>query len=420
MRRILGLIAYSSGLGVLGKLVQFLALAVVAFVLSPAEYGYFAIVQIALFGVASIASSSFGIAANLTAGATDVAEQTHLLRDAAALVARGRARTLLVAATAGAVVTPALISVSSARPVEPWMFAVGLMGTGVVVVEMFLGALAGYGRVRTVAIFDAVRGAGSGAAALAGAALGGVVGAAFGLLLIDVAIAIFVVSITILHAHTVVRPVAVLDRQTLSFGVAANTVAQVTQWLLVTTIQLILGPAAVGAFALANRFATLVLLPATFLTKNLLGELSRVRRAGGIPALRRTAAQAATSILGISIAGSGIATLVALTVFGSLTAGYEGFTVALGILLIASSLRAVATALGVACIAAGRRVAWLLSDVAALAVFAGAAFLTGAKEAGIGELLMWFAFSNGVTLAVRVIALSTMSATPPGGVEKCD
>ncbi len=410
------MVAVSSGFGTGGKLLQFAALAFLATQLIPAEYGRFSILQILLFGMASIASSSFAFAANTRAA--DIVSANPGVAFSTVLRAVAADNRIFYAGIAvfGAMAFPALYLVLSGGLLPtPSIAALGATCSAIVITDTFIGVASGTGRVMTSACLDGVRGAGSAAALTASALFLPAVWTSAGLVVVEIVLAS--VAILMMSRRSAARdasrvvmpsgPVGVVRA-----GVAANAAAQLGTWALVWGVQMVGGLEAVGAFALANRFATLVLLAPAFLSKNMLGALRRDRLTG---------TEQKGNLLGFyvtivscgSVIGAGIAVGVGAS-FPMFRGTYVDFLDLLVVLAVAAILRAVATSLGVICVSRDLLKTWVLSDIAALLVLLMAVGVALVFSAGLVPLLSGLVASNSTALVWRAVGLrrtaSAMSA----------
>ncbi|WP_209560542.1 hypothetical protein [Frigoribacterium sp. PvP032] len=399
----LRLVAVSSGIGTGGKLLQFAALAFLATQLTPAEYGRFSILQILLFGIASIASSSFAFAANTRAAdivsANAGVEFSTVLR----AVALGKLPVYAGIAIAGAVVFPLLYLVLSGGLVPtPFVFALGATCSAIVVTDTFIGVVAGTGRVVPSALLDGARGAGSAIALAVAVLLFSSDWTALGLVVVDLVIA--TVGISMMSTRTSARRVTSLivpraSKGVIRAGVAANAAAQLGTWALVWAVQVVGGLGAVGAFSLANRFATLVLLAPGFLSKNMLGALRRDRPTGEDRGKSLLFFYVATVSAG-SLAAAVLAVAIGLS-FPAFRGNYPGLDELLIVLSGAAVLRAVATSLGIICVSRDLLKTWVLSDAAALLVLLISITFALVSAADIGLLLTGLVISNATALIWR-------------------
>lgn len=411
----LRMVGVSSGLGTAGKLLQFAALAFLATQLVPAEYGRFSIVQILLFGMASIASSSFAFAANTRAADITSANPGVAFSTVLRVVAADKRFVYAGIAGLGAVTFPALYLVlSGGLTPTPLIAALGAACSAIVITDTFIGVASGTGRTTASACLDGARGAGSAIALTVAALFLPAVWTSVGLVVVEIVIA----SVALLmmstrpsahRAASVVVPPGPVG--VVRAGVVANTAAQLGTWALVWAVQMVGGLEAVGAFALANRFATLVLLAPAFLSKNMLGALRRDRMSGN---------GQRSNLLGFYIAvvscGSVLAAALAVSVgasFPVFRGTYSNFLELLIVLSVAAVLRAVATSLGVICVSRDLLRTWVLSDVAALIVLAlviGVAFLF---SGGLVSLLFGLVASNATALLWRALGLRRTRGVMP-------
>lgn len=403
----LRMVAVSSGLGTGGKLLQFAALAFLATQLVPAEYGRFSILQILLFGMASIASSSFAFAANTRAADIVSANPGVMFSTVLRAVASDKRIVYAGIAVLGAMAFPVLYLVlSGGLTPTPLMAALGAACSAIVITDTFIGVVSGTGRVTTSACLDGVRGAGSAVALAVSVLFLPAVWTSVGLVVVEIVLAS--VALIMMSTRSAARAVShvVVPPETAGVaraGVAANTAAQLGTWALVWAVQTIGGLEAVGAFALANRFATLVLLAPAFLSKNMLGALRRDRSTGE-KQKGNLLGFYVTVVSSGSVVAAGIAVCIGAS-FPMFRGTYVDFLELLVVLAVAAVLRAVATSLGVICVSRDLLKTWVLSDVAALIVLLLAIAVSFLFSAGLVPLLFGLVASNATALVWRALGL---------------
>ncbi|MBD8704729.1 hypothetical protein [Frigoribacterium sp. CFBP 13712] len=417
--------AVAAASGLAGKGVQFVALTTLALVVSPTEFGLFSLVQATVFGVASLSSSAFAVSAaasaarrrTATEGAGGAARESPLVAFAEAV--RGRKRWFGVVALAdGAVVSVGLSVVYGHPELALAAFAVGLAAGGITVTETFVGVLAGSGRTVSTAVVDGSRGLVSGLLAVAGGLWAGALGAAVGLVLLDAVVALWVLAAIArcsrrpgVEALLGSRPASSAgvtagvtaastgDRGVTLTGLAAASAGQIGPWVVLWALQMVGGLEAVATFAVANRFAALVLLVPVYLGKNMVGRLVIDPRSGRSP-LR---ADRFVAIVGaVCLACALIAGVVQWGAAGLLTDRYPGVVVAGVVLLAAAVVRGVATALSMVCAARGHLRVWLVSDLVATAASV-AVCLVAVSAPGVGDPQLWLMAS--VLIGAVVCAL---------------
>ncbi|MDY0946640.1 hypothetical protein SOM11_11650 [Frigoribacterium sp. CFBP9039] len=413
--------AVAAASGLAGKGVQFVALTTLALVVSPTEFGLFSLVQATVFGVASLSSSAFAVSAaasaarrrTATEGAGGAARESPLVAFAEAV--RGRKRWFgAVALADGAVVSVGLSVVYGHPELALAAFAVGLAAGGITVTETFVGVLAGSGRTVSTAVVDGSRGLVSGLLAVAGGLWAGALGAAVGLVLLDAVVALCVLAAVArcsrrpgVEAPRGPRPASSAGVTAASTGVrgvtltglAAASAGQIGPWVVLWALQMVGGLEAVATFAVANRFAALVLLVPVYLGKNMVGRLVIDPRSGRSP-LR---ADRFVAIVGaVCLACALIAGVVQWGAAGLLTDRYPGVVVTGVVLLAAAVVRGVATALSMVCAARGHLRVWLVSDLVATAASV-AVCLVAVSARGVGDPQLWLMAS--VLIGAVVCAL---------------
>jgi len=409
--------AVAAASGLAGKGVQFVALTTLALVVSPTEFGLFSLVQATVFGVASLSSSAFAVSAaasaarrrTATEGAGGAARESPLVAFAEAV--RGRKRWLGVVALADGVVVSVGLSVVYGHPeLALAAFAVGLAAGGITVTETFVGVLAGSGRTVSTAVVDGSRGLVSGLLAVAGGLWAGVLGAAVGLVLLDAVVALWVLAAVARRSRrpgvealrgsrpgSSARPTG--DRGVTLTGLAAASAGQIGPWVVLWGLQVVGGLEAVATFAVANRFAALVLLVPVYLGKNMVGRLVIDPRSGRSP-LR---ADRFVAIVGaVCLACALVAGVVQWGAAGLLADRYPGVVAAGVVLLAAAVVRSVATALSMVCAARGHLRVWLVSDLVATAASV-AVCLVAVSAPGVGDPQLWLMASVLVGAAVCAV-----------------
>lgn len=383
--------------GLTGKGVQFVALTGLALVVSPAQFGLFSLVQALVFGVASLSASAFAVSAasstarrRVDASRDGAPAATETAFDVLAGVLRGRRRWFGVVAVVDGIVVSAGLALVYGHPDHAVAaFLVGFAAAGITVTDTVVGALAGSGRPLTTAVVDGSRGVVGGLLAVVGGLAGGAIGAAAGLVVLDAAIAVVVLIVTAGRGRATVRahrpaaeearggspePVPIAEassdavrsgehgRRVTLTGVSAASLGQIAPWVLLWALQAVGGLEAVATFAVANRFAALVLLVPVYVGKNLVGRLVID------PATGRSALRADVFVLvvgGACLVAALVAGAVQWGALGALDERYPGVAVAGLVLLAAAVVRGTATSLSMVCAARGRLAVWILSDLAA-------------------------------------------------------
>jgi len=391
----------------LGKAVQFAALTVLAIVLVPSEFGRFAVAQIVVTGLASIVSSSFAIAANRTAAArSSDGEPGAMIVMAGSVYLHRRAigLTLLLLV----VVAPTLYGLLSGDGFQWWTTAWALLAVAMVISDVAVGALAGAARLRTSALFDTGRVVVGGIGALALGMGFGYIGAAYGLILGDVILAsVIAAGLAGVRSELKADIAPLTSSRTIRAGLVANGTAQIAMWTLTAAIQVGHGLNGVGTYSVANRFAALVLVAPGLISKNSLGVLAREHERRGLVDDQRVGAVSRyVAICGALVLVASIAVLlVVAAAFGGLALRYENFHAVLAILLLATVARAMATALGVVCVAWGMLGIWQISDLCAAVTTIIWIAVASIGASDLGTLLLGLVLGAVVALAIRAGAL---------------
>lgn len=414
------LVGLSAGTGIAGKLVQFGALTLIALILSQSDYGQLAIVQALILGVSSIASSSFAFASNKAAAKLSNVGRDASLGNAVAIVLRGRLRSFMIVVLSNFVLLPILYRLIAGAWMPTEMLLLGALSASVVVTDTALGVVAGFGRVKIAGLADGVRAAAGGVTTLALAIPFGVAGAAYGLVAVDtIAAGWIVVYVLRRRSDQFLRTFEIEPHSSVTVsGLASNTLAQLGNGLLLFAVQSVAGLAGVGTYSIANRFASLVLLSTGYLNRNMLGDLARVAERADSAATARALRFYFLTVLGLSSFASVIAFLALPLVFPGVAASYPDSVPLLGILLMATVIRACATYLGIVCVAFHHLRTWILSDLLGFLVLAGVlimALYDSSTLLGIGISLV---VSNSACLTYRIVALSVARWSPRRGSSK--
>ncbi len=167
-------------------------------------------------------------------------------------------------------------------------------------------------------------------------------------------------------------------------GVLSNALGQVTQWLLLFGVQTTGGPAAVGVYGAANRFASLVtILPLSF-GKTVLGQL-----AGDEGGHSRWTSRAFMIVLSVlSLATAVLAFAIMLVGFPALAHVYEDLERITALLLAASVLRALLMGAGYICVARRRWTTWVLADLTSMAITVVGLVVVWTLGTGLGSVIV--------------------------------
>lgn len=410
----LRLVGVSASTGIAGKLVQFLALTLVALTLHQDDYGRLAIVQALVLGVSSIASSSFAFASNKAAAALAVQGTVHDLPGALVVVLRNRFLSFAIVALVNAVLIPVLYAVISGAWIPAELLPIGALSAAVVIVDAAVGAVAGFGRYKTSSAVDGLRAATAGAATILLALPFGLIGAAYGLVLVDVGCAVVVLAYVAVHrrASRLLHIRAEMHGRVTASGLASNSLAQLGNWLLLFIVQATGGLAGVGSYSIANRFASLVLLATGYINRNMLGDIARVVERGGHGGTRSALRFYLTVVFGIAVVASVVALVALPVVFPEVADSYPEAAPILAVLLVATIVRACATCLGIVCVAFSYLRVWISSDVSGFVALGGALIVTLVVDPTLPWIAASLVFSNFAVLAHRWIALSRKQWRP--------
>lgn len=408
MRQRLQIVGYSAGAGIAGKVVQFFGLTYLAMLVTPADYGLFAILQIIIMGVSSIASSSFAFASNKSAAHLSHNSGNLDFTSVLTVIFRGKIRQFAVIVLLNTVLVPVLFTILASGHFTPILILLGATSSVLVFTDMFVGALAGYGSYKKTGLIEGARAAFSGAMVLLLGVIYGYIGAAFGLFALDLAIVAFATSIVISHRRdeNIDGLKTGEHRKIVVSGLTSNALAQIGNWLLVWLIQTGFGLAGVAVYAVANRFATLVLLAPAYLSKNMLGEMHRSNALGQSHESKRLIQFYVAIVTALGVGASAVAFVVLRYGFTDLTARFNDLQVVLVVLLAATVLRAVATSLGIVCVARNLLRVWVWSDAVALLILTLTCVAAVLWQAALPWVLAGLAVSNFGCLLFRLLALN--------------
>lgn len=401
------LVLYSSGSGVAGKLVQFLGLTYLAVLFSPEQYARLAIAQVAFTGVAALLGSGLALAGNKSAASIRTFESSLPLINVIASVIRIYKLHLVVAAGLNVVLVPIVYTILAQEYPPGHVIVFGVLSSSVITMDLLVGCLAGAGNYKFSSMIDGVRGIGSGVFTVSIGIFASPSLAIYGLVVTD----------ALLSAVTLVGILRTQKQTTLSSGgsesvtnlvgaaFVSSSLSQMTNWILVAVIQHSFGLNGVAIYSVANRFAALCLIIPGYLSKNVLGELARNIASGAVSERKSTVKFYLVSTTVFTFFSSVGALVAVKLVFTGLIDKYPDLMAVLAILLLGSSVRAVATALGVICVAQSQFKLWIYSDAAALIFFAIGAVMCDASGASLNWLLSIAAGGNLVALIARLGSL---------------
>lgn len=405
IRRVVRLVVVSAP-SFAGRGVQFLVLAALAGVLTPVEYGRFAVLQMVLLGTASIVGSTTGSAVNTAAARMTRTQATHPLVVFTTLL-RARRRVLLGNALVSAAVVLVGNALLTGRVPEPGMWpvaAIGLASGALPVGEAFVAVLAGSGRPLAGAVVDSFRAIAVAGAAFVGGALAGSVGAAAGLVVGDVLLlVVLLVAVRVSGARPVpLRADQPSAREGVVAGITANVLGQIASWIVLGAVHIVGGPVGVGAYGVATRFASVVTLAPVFFGKTVVGEL-----AAPVPGRSQWSSRSFVGVLAVlSVIGSGASLLVLLIGFPGLIDRYPGLVPVTAAVLLATSVRAVLIGVGNVCIARRQWRTWVVADAAGVIVVALGVGLVLLLGGGVVAVVTASAAGFAAGVLVRAVSLA--------------
>lgn len=357
--------------GLIGKLGPFAAMFVLAWFLSAREFGLLAAAMLVSQSVSGLFVASILPTVNRSAAGRSAAQSGESFAE----VMRGPRRVALAASLLGLVLAAPAVALLSGAPLD-WRFALmGVCTGGPVLLETALSVHAGHGRTVEAASGEIMSGVVGAVLTLVGGLVWGAWGAATGAMVASCLVAAYLLarmpkvqSTQRDSLRSSVHHRRREDSRVTQLSVFGNLVVQVGLW----SVQLVLsrshGLEALGAFGLANRFAMAALLLPTFLTRNLVGLLSRRVHAGEWSEFRTDLVRYTVIATGLSVTAGAVAFGASRLLFPSVFDKYVGSSSFLLILLLASLPAALNTAFGVALIAQGSWRDWVVTD----ALFAAA------------------------------------------------
>lgn len=394
-----------------GRGAQFLALTMLAMVVTPQQYGAFVVLQALLVGTASILGSTTAVTVN-AAAARIPRRDRYAPRGLFATLTAGRRRVFLSGASLSAVVAPVgygVIGGAAPRPEELVVVSIaGLLAGALPAADAYVAVLAGSGRFLRASWTDAGRAVSGAVGATVGTVAGGPALGALGLVLADCVLLVVVVSALALRPCRRPTPVH-RDRrgEGVAAGIVANVIGQATGWVLLFTIQFVGGAAALGVYGVASRFASLVTIAPVYLGKTVIGQL--VLPESGSAAESKRSGWTGRSFLGlltiVSTAGAVVAYAVLAFGFPALLLRYDDLAMVTMVLLAGMVLRSLLIGVGYLCVARRLWRTWVVADVVALGVTAVGAFVAVAAGSGTTGLVAVFAVATATGLAVRLAGL---------------
>jgi hypothetical protein len=394
------LLVTSPSLG--GRGGQFLALTVLALLVTPVQYGHFVVLQTLLVGTASVLGSTSAVAINAATARVVGARDLPVL-DLVPPMLRGRRRVFVVGAAAAALIVPtgfALVTGTAPSTVElAALAALGLMSGALPVGDALVAVVAGSGRYLAASTLDAGRALVGAGAALGGVLLLGPIGGGLGLVVSDL---VLVLAVTVATSRR--PPVAVASgpgrpREGMLAGVVANVAGQTAAWVLLFGVQVVGGGAALGLWGVASRFASLVTLAPVYFGKTVVGQLG-----DDAPADRRwTPRSFLVMLAGVSVIAAALALAVLVIGFPGLVDRYAGLVPVTSLLLAGMVARAVLIGAGYVCVARRRWRTWVVADLVSLAVTVLGVVLVWAVAGGVVGMVLVFGVGNVAGVAVRLV-----------------
>lgn len=352
--------------GLVGKLTPFVAVFSLAWQLSPAEFG----VLSAGFLVCQSLSGLFVSAVLPTVNRQVAGFRALGVPIPVRSVLGNPLRLAAVTSGLGLIAAPPAVALIAGIGAD-WRYCIaGVLSGGAVLLEAALCVYAGMGQVRRGAFAEAVSGLIGGLLVFVGGSLAGPIGAVVGSTLGPTMVAICLTARFFSQSPAGISHVATSEvRGSRDFGrvavmsVIGNASVQVGLWSLQLSLARGHGLAVLGAFGLANRFATAALLLPTFLTRNLTGRLSSHAHTGKWHHFASDLKRYLAAAIGLSVLAGGVALVASVTIFDDIFSEFSYSVAFLFVLVLSSLPGAVNTALGVALVASGRWRAWAFTDV---------------------------------------------------------
>jgi len=411
------LVGWSIVGGATGRVGQFAAVGYLATWLSSSEFAKFAAALLTVQCLSGVFSSAVATATNRQSSARiSSAKAGAVIQDAYLPIIGGAFVTVV-----GGVLAPPAYAVLTHRPTGTILVLAGMGVGAIVLTDSVIGAIAGQGEFRLVAIAEAFRGLTCMFVVVVIAKVAGATAGAIGVGLADLSVGIVLLLILRRRPRdksmAAGRSMTAGARQTVKAGLAANLCAQAGLWGSQVVLARGFGLEAIAAYSLANRFASLALVLPGFLTKNMLGLLARDAAAES-PAFRQHLFRYIGVVTALAAGASLVAILVGAFLFSNLFGHYPNGLAMLIVLLLSSIPSAIGSALGVACVARGRLLVWVVSDAsfAVVAVVATTAlFATGySAVTSLSGLILAYA----VNVLVRLLSLRRIGAAHADGATR--
>lgn len=351
--------------GAVGKLGPFAALIILAWTMNPQDFGVLAAAILVSQSLAGLfAASTLPTVARRAARLHEFGEEER-----AATSARLPLMVSLSCSIIGVIIAAPFVSLVTGNPLD-WRFAaMGALTGAPVLLDGLLNIHAGHGRTRVITRTESFRGILTFVLTLAAGNVWGAWAAVAGMLVAESAVAA-----TVLFELT--RTTAGLSTSTrsLSFGESemhltllafvGNLMVQLGMWSLQLSLARQHGLIVLAAYGVASRFATAALLLPTFLTRNLLGHMSRAAERPDRKQYAREMQRYLSISATLALFAGVVAVLFSISLFSSLFARYPLSVTFLFVLLLSSIPAALNSALGVVLISLGSWRSWVTTDVA--------------------------------------------------------
>lgn len=387
--------------GGIGRLGYFVALTTLAWLVSPESFGRFSALYSSLQVISGVIGASSSIASTRLAAETSPKSG----------LTKGTLRPPLYFGALGGIIgalsLPWAYGLLTDEPAELMTSLVGLAAILSVSCDGILGAYAGAGRYRMVSSCEALRGILSLAAVLLTANMGPHV-IALGILVCEgsIAFAMWMRAPSASSGRTFQRRQLRAALAIVVTGMTGTALIQVASWSLNYAIAHRLGIVELGAYSMANRFATFALVLPGLLTRNTLGRLSSQIAARDHVRFSREFRRYSVVSISLALFAGLFALALSWWPMQALFVKYENARWFLIVLIAASLPSALGSALGVALVSLNLRRWWLVSDVTVAIVTLGC--LVGLLNADTPAVMIVWALPAGqfAGTVVRLTALA--------------
>lgn len=386
--------------GGVGRMGYFIGLTLLAWLVSADSFGRFSALYASVQAISGVIGSSASVAsARVSAETADGGRPTK--GELALPFGFG-----LFGGILGMLALPTGYFLLTGESVDWRIGALGFATALSVSCDGFLGTYAGKGLYATVAVSEASRGILAFSSVVATAFLGPQA-AVMGILVSEglVAGVLFLRAsgggfVAIRHSAGARTAVAIAGT-----GMIASALVQVAGWTLNYAISASYGIAQLGAYGVANRFATFALVLPSLLTRNMVGRLSASAVSRDYGAFIRDFWRYSWAALGLSLVAGLSALLISWWPMGALFSKYADARWFLLVIIAAAIPSALGSALGVILVSLDLKRAWLVSDVVLAVATVSSLFLILRLHTGVVPLLYALPIGQVAGTAVRVFTV---------------